>query len=285
MINNERSIQFYDYLEAHFIWKKKQLIREKWIGMIHLTPNPPAHQQINNTNLFFKNNFFIESLKNCICLMTCSNYIKEFLETELKNRNYNTRVYSLYHPTELNNVKKFDIERYENNKNKSLIQIGRQLRKMSSIFLVNTSMNKIWLTGTKEVGKMKYMLKKECNVHKYKIDMSTVDMKFLKSETEYDDLLSENIVFIDLYDTGANNTVLECIARNTPIIINKTPGVIEYLGNDYPLYFNELSEVPTLIDRYKEGYNYLKTMDKGIFNIDHFIHKFQSIIYNEITTI
>jgi hypothetical protein len=55
-------------------------------------------------------------------------------------------------------------------------------------------------------------------------------------------LLSENIVFIELYDANANNTIVECIARGTPILVNPLPAVVEYLGEDYPLYFNNLPE-------------------------------------------
>ena len=56
-----------------------------------------------------------------------------------------------------------------------------------------------------------------------------------------------HIVFVDLYDASANNALVECVIRNTPILINKIPGVIDYLGEDYPLYFNTLEEIPNLL--------------------------------------
>jgi hypothetical protein len=59
---------------------------------------------------------------------------------------------------------------------------------------------------------------------------------------EYDKLLSENIIIVNLYDSSANNTVIECIARNTPLLVNPIEPVIEYLGKDYPLYFSSLEE-------------------------------------------
>ena len=67
-------------------------------------------------------------------------------------------------------------------------------------------------------------------------------------DTHINKLLEKNIVFIDLYDSAANNTVLECIIRNTPLIVNRTPGVVEYLGEDYPLYFDNLDEVDGLLE-------------------------------------
>lgn len=47
---------------------------------------------------------------------------------------------------------------------------------------------------------------------------------------------------MDLYDSSANNAVIECIARATPLLINPIPAVVEYLGKDYPMYFSSLSE-------------------------------------------
>ena len=36
--------------------------------------------------------------------------------------------------------------------------------------------------------------------------------------------------------------MIECIARATPILVNPIPAVKEYLGKDYPLYFDSLEE-------------------------------------------
>jgi hypothetical protein len=61
-------------------------------------------------------------------------------------------------------------------------------------------------------------------------------------DNEYDELLSENIVFLDMYDSSANNAIIESIARATPVLANPLPPIIEYLGVDYPFYFNTLEE-------------------------------------------
>ena len=56
----------------------------------------------------------------------------------------------------------------------------------------------------------------------------------------YLNLLKSNIVFCDYIDCSASNTILECIATGTPIILNYHPAIEEYLGIDYPLYFNKI---------------------------------------------
>lgn len=163
----------------------------------------------------------------------------------------------------------FDINNYLINNDKKIIQIGQQLRIMSSIYLLKSTWNKLFLTGTQNFDKINRILKLE----NQDINLNKVTMYYTKTFEEYDQLLSKNIVFIHLYDASANNTILECIIRNTPIIVNKLEAVVEYLGPDYPLYFNNLDEVPGLLNKIEEGYNYLKNMDKIEFTMDYFYKK------------
>ena len=109
---------------------------------------------------------------------------------------------------------------------------------------------------------------------------------------QYDYLLSENIVFINLVDASAVNTVLECIVRNTPIVINRHPAVVEMLGIHYPLYFGDNygkmdsayamnSEIEKLLSdtiNIKHAYKYMLQMDKSKFMIDYFITKLKETL-------
>ena len=65
----------------------------------------------------------------------------------------------------------------------------------------------------------------------------SVELLERKSDLEYDDFLKDKVVFLNLVDASACNTVIECIARCTPIIINRLPALEEYLGIDYPLFY------------------------------------------------
>ena len=109
-------------------------------------------------------------------------------------------------------------------------------------------------------------------------------MYYTNTYEEYDDILSQNIVFVDLFDAAANNTVLECIIRNTPIIIRKIEGVVEYLGENYPLYFTKLDQVNNLLksDNIIKAHEYLKNMNKSDISINYFI---KSLINNLMSLI
>jgi hypothetical protein len=84
------------------------------------------------------------------------------------------------------------------------------------------------------------------------------------TDVEYDDLLSSSVVFLNLFDAPANTTVIECIVRNTPILINPLPGVVEYLGKPYPLYYNDLGEAEEKLHDPRalaQGVAYLRTLE------------------------
>lgn len=96
------------------------------------------------------------------------------------------------------------------------------------------------------------------------------------SDADYDNLLMQNIVFIKLLDAGAVNTVLECIIRATPIVVNRLASVAEVLGNDYPLFYNDLSDVPSLLtlDKITEAHSYLKALDTVKLSGAYFLKSF-----------
>jgi hypothetical protein len=112
-------------------------------------------------------------------------------------------------------------------------------------------------------------------------------MKYINSFEEYDEMLTNNIVFVDLFDSNANNTVVECIARNTPIVINKTAGVMDYLGEDYPLYFDNLEEVSHLLSKenISKAYYYMKNLNKDYLNVNYFKKEFINIMNKELLSI
>jgi len=100
-----------------------------------------------------------------------------------------------------------------------------------------------------------------------------------KSDQDYDQLLSENIVMIYLKDVSGCNSLIECIVRETPILINRHPAVIEYLGEDYPFYYNSLEEAKEKLDspwEIAKAHFYLKSLRKGDLTIEYFLNRLVS---------
>jgi hypothetical protein len=101
-----------------------------------------------------------------------------------------------------------------------------------------------------------------------------------RSNEDYDNLLANNIVFLDLIDAAAVNTIIECIVRRTPVIVNKIPGTVALLGEKYPLFYNNINEVSKLVktEKIEEGCKYLRRLDTKRYTIDFFLKQMEDVV-------
>ena len=281
--NQNSDLIFFDLVEKYFLWDKKYLVNKKWAGVIHCTQFAPPYLNSCNINFMFDNPNFIRGLDQCKFIISLSEYVGNFLRNKFSSLGKNIPVYVIKHPVDDDNIILFDINKYNENQEKTLVQIGQQLRKITSIYLLNIPYKKLWLTGTKDFNRCKKLITDESRyLDIQNINLNVVQMYYTQTFAEYDEILSKNVVFIELFDASANNTVLECIIRNTPIIVNKLPAVVEYLGDAYPLYFTNLNQVNDLLstENIIKANEYLKNLNKTEFKIEYFIKKIFSLIQN-----
>ena len=101
------------------------------------------------------------------------------------------------------------------------------------------------------------------------------------SNEAYDSLLSENIVFLSLVDASACNTVMECLMRSTPLLVNRHPAVEEILGATYPGFYENLSHAAQMLgdsNRIAAMHVYLLELPKDQYTLDSFLSGFQDIV-------
>ncbi len=284
----KNGVIFESFIEKKFVWgndygdmrNHPTAYLEPWVGIFHIPDNLPEWFNSKQTpKEIFENKFFIESLKYCKGFYCLSNYEKEILKQYT-----NIPINVLYHPTETPNVK-FDIEKFIKNKDKEIIQLGTFLRKLSSIFLLPTIKYKKSALGI--TWKNLKQLKSEAESLNIKLNFNDVKIYDFLSNDKYDEILSKNIAFMDLYNASANNAVIECIVRNTPLLINPHPAVKEYLGDEYPFYFNSLEEAATKaedIELIKKTVIYLENLKiKERLTGDAFMESvYNSLIYKNL---
>lgn len=258
---------------------------EPWIGFSHLTPNKPINNKYiryyNLKDAFLNDQDIIKkSLKHCKGLYVLSKYVENYLINLLDN----IPVYTVYHPTELN-VPTFDI----NNYNKTIIHCGFFLRKFHSFVKLKTKYVKKFLYPNYYTDLVSNIAEQDilanCNETQIKEFYNEIPKIASLTNNEYDSLLSHNLIFVDFYDSSANNTIIECIARNNPILVPRHPAIIEYLGDDYPMYFDSLDEAtykinPTYI---RLGYDYLNSKNKTFLTTEYFLNQiYSSSIYQNL---
>jgi hypothetical protein len=248
--HNKEGVIFDTFLENTFFWQKFENMDKDtipyckpWVGVFHNPPNIPSWWSSNSAPLtmILGDPFFIESLRFCKGIFALSKYQADYLKEELPQIKVNV----LHHPTEIPEIK-FEFKKFLLNKEKRIINVGWWLRKQSSFFKLKSNIKKIKLMpNTKAKELIQRLIALENKIYEINIsaeERQSVTLMQDLSNQEYDEMLSSNIVFIDLYDSSANNAVVECIARGTPLLINKLPAVIEYLGKEYPFYFDSYEE-------------------------------------------
>jgi hypothetical protein len=136
--NKKSSFYFFDTIENFFLWDNFDfLCSNNWFGIIHCTYKNPDYLDICNISNLFKNEKFIKSLTYCKGIIVLSNYLKTYLDAQFQELSINVKTYYFKHPCDVENIIYFNMNKYILNRDKKLIQIGQQLRKLSSIYLIN----------------------------------------------------------------------------------------------------------------------------------------------------
>lgn len=284
---NPNGIYLNSWLDCDILFENSINIPKNtnWVGITHLTPVYFKNYYSNcNINNLIKNEEFVNNLNYCKGIFTLSKYMKDYLKNILCILNFpNIPVVNLYHPikiiTPVFNPKSIE-------KLSMIVSIGSQLRKNTTIFKLKTTYAKIWLPGRNKTQAIN-LLETECN--EFNIELTKQEIESVNilnlSDLEYDNILINSIVVIDLYNASANNALIECISRNIPCFVSNLPAICEYIGKDYPLLFNNLTELEQKLSNIQlimAGYNYLieRPYLKERLSIDNFI---SDILNSEIT--
>jgi hypothetical protein len=322
-LHHPAGVLFDGFIERHFAWQHKTSVRpahvllkmklegtfdalatseergivpyrRPWIGVVHNPQSMPSWFHFDESpQAIFAKDIWKESLKTCLGLFTFSEYTARWLREQTGKP-----VSRLIHPTEVPPTG-FDFDRYLKNPRKAILQIGWWLRKLTAIYQLPIGVDN-------PVGYQKVRLVPRFipNSHTHLNGLMeterqmlglTIDERWARntreedqvSNTEYDRLLSENIVFVELHDANANNVVIECIARATPLLINPLPAVVEYLGTEYPLYYTSLEEARFKaldLDLLRRGHQYLLNCEtRAKLSAECFLQQFRaSEVYRQL---
>lgn len=239
-----------------------------WFGFIHHTFDTNFSDY--NCNNLFKNPTFISSLPSCKALLVMSKSLGQKIKTACQQLGQiHVKVIVVYHPTEVQCVP-FDYNLYNSNNYKTLVQVGKWLRNTEVFYMLNTPYNvkKEILNGS-PIGSLGCSVSPSVSVspggpggpcgsiscsqdNSSNKTMSKIIAKFNEKiasvkvvdhleDYAYDDYLSDKVVFLNLEDASACNTVIECMVRGCPVIVNRLPALEEYLGSDYPLFYPNYS--------------------------------------------
>lgn len=238
--------------------------RRPWVGMLHVPPRYPAwFDQRKCFDVIRTLPCWQESLPHCRGLIVLSRHLRDWLATQV-----DVPVVALAHPTETPD-RRFDVDAYRR-AGEPVVQVGWWLRRLVSIHrLALPTRRKHLLLPHDDAGLDRFrdvVAAERAVAGAPAWEAWDVNVLPRRSDAAYDALLSRAVVFLDLHDSVANNAIIECIVRRTPVLVNPLPSVREYLGEDYPLYFASLDEAATKasdLDLVHAAHRYLATLDRS----------------------
>lgn len=262
-LHNFNGIIFKGFLDN--IIFRDETIEDYFVGFFHnplLTPSG-VHKKYENRGLY--NNLNSDCWKKNESLCKGIFVLSDDMKKKVSDMT-DCPCESLIHPIEMCDIK-FSIDKYL--ADPKIVHVGQWMRRFDSFARLSCSQKKIALSFNEE-----------------HIDKGTQPIDYL-CENDFDQLMSRSIVFVHFFDVVACNTILDCIARDTPIFCNRLPAAEQYLGKEYPGFFDSLKEAESLIGDCKviqKSYEFIKNMNKNIFSSLHFFESFsQSKIYKDIS--
>ncbi|XP_064607078.1 uncharacterized protein LOC135471691 [Liolophura sinensis] len=246
--------------------EEAKVISEPWVGMVHQVPKnnyewfPDLKRMVVDTT-------FRQSLMQCKGLFCLSSVVSDFLREHLPDVPV-TRLLYPYTPT---NSRFNKVDFFSRKNTTRVLFVGEYMRNFQYFFDLDLppGFQKILLQSPDVNMKTNGIVTND-----------SVTIRQYVGNDEYDALLCNSVVFLNLFDAAANTTVLECIIRNTPIVVNRLPGLEEYLGRDYPLFYDtaiEARELLTSDQALQKGSEYLENLPlKTSLNDNSFLHALQN---------
>lgn len=277
------------FIERSFAWNRAPApYHRPWVGIIHVPPNVPEwFQSYQSNEAIFATEAWQRSFPHCRGLFTLSRYHRRHLEQRL-----DIPVNHLYFPTEIPSLR-WSWERFRSNHAPKVVQVGWWLRRIHAIFQLSvegTIFRKLFLKVNHFDWDQLIRRERDILVQRGEFEdgmYASAEQRVFLPDSEYDRLLAENVVFLNLYDSSANNTIIECMARGTPVLVNPLEAVREYLGHDYPLYYRSMAEATAILrdpDRIHAAHLYLLRPDvRESLKPERFVRDFaESQIYRSL---
>lgn len=229
--NSTGKILFDDFVSQTFEWGFPVYVHKKpWVGIFHhpVTIEGPVGTERTILN-FPRTREWEISKKNLIGAVALCEEGADYLCDKL-----NIPVLKVLHPTNTK-VGKWSHKLLLKQRPLVLLQVGESHRDIRFIHKINCE--KYW-KKKRLIRNSSSMQRIDEKLKKFTPDNSGVEDLGRLSNPDYDTLLCSCVAVQYVYGAAANNTVIECMVRGTPLLTNRLPAIVEYLGPNYPLYID-----------------------------------------------
>jgi hypothetical protein len=250
-------------------------------GRQHFLPQAETIEGLlNNTE-------FLASLPHCTGLVTLTSELRLHLKEQpvLAGTKIHALLHPIAPPGASSGEWGIDAFKAAWRSERQLVQLGVQDRMLGAIFAIRTTCSRAWLPGVEmgepgsartrfTIDRLRQHLEEEVEAIWRPEELSHHDVAFSDQlnrtgngtweltariredavrimrmgNEDYDRTLLTSVVMVPLLGGTANNAVLESISSNVPAFVSRLPSTEEYLGKDYPMFFDSLDEVSSVVE-------------------------------------
>ncbi len=265
----DATVLFDDFIERTFMYDRSRNIdaalRVPWVGILHHPPDMPTWYlgKARLQNLLTDTRW-LQAAQHLKLLITMGENLQHWCQATWPG----IPSVVIKHPTG-RPMLEWSPELFLARPRPRIVQVGWFLRNVMAIYQarVPSQFQKAHLVVPDAYGRqhMLWQCKKMYQqTHPERSEVGEVTQMPTCDDTQFDMLLADSVVLIEVISAVANNTVVECIARNTPICINRHPGPVAYLGNAYPLFYDHFADIERTLttENIMAAHAYLRGLDK-----------------------
>jgi GT2 family glycosyltransferase len=282
------------FVERTFFWNpnpdEREFVYEKdWLGFVHTTPhkNPVYSHKGQNLYSLISDRNFLQSLEKCRGLIVLSDANREFLESMLRAGGWKVPVFRLFHPNipiEGNRAGTSGA-RESGEISGQIYHIGWHLRSFAPFARLAVDRSRKVLLVPKGVERNQFLndvVNKDLALAGLGPIEQYVAKIYTASEEEYQRILRWGVIYNHYVEPAGSNLVSECISAESCLVLNRHKAFEEYLGKEYPLFFENAEEADRLIQQleapsFREVVRaYLRDLGSQ-YSVDHFCRELEHV--------
>lgn len=254
---------FVPAVEQYFADRAAPLTRP-WLGVMHQVPRS-ATVWVADGERIIRAPMFLASLRHCRGLFALTSFLCDWLRVQLRAQGVtNVPVSRLYYPLAAPLAPHQPVASVADGAPIPVVMIGGYMRNVDDFMELRVPR-----------GFEKVVIDGDANEElRARAEACGVRVLPRLTDAEFERLFQRAVPFLSLASDGVASTlVTECLGSNTPVLARRRACLEEYLGADYPLFFDSVDAASALLQPadLQRAHAHLARLDKSKFTPEHFV--------------
>jgi hypothetical protein len=262
-----------------------EVLFEPWVGFVPLAlgkmlPGHLSNFYSNRSDVVLEavleSDAFLQSAPSCVALFAFSKVLATAVSGTLAEMGIkNVAVCNVNHPVAMVEPSLLfdpvaDLQ-LALSKRAAVVLLNQPYARVESLHKLQTRRRKILLQYSTNANASHIELLRNQSIAELQLELVPVDKRVqikVAAEEQWNLMLRRNIIVVDTWAAAAVPSTLDALTFQAPFLIRKLPETIEYVGEDYPLFFTSLQGVQNLLNdeellqqKMTDAHTYLKLLN------------------------